>query len=226
MIEPLSRIVPKGLESMSEAHKETDIKSSKELTQSPLQASMETIENTSLESLRAQNAIWLTETDNIKLPETAENDNNETKGLTEEEKQQIKDETGWSDEIINAIGSMKEYEIYKNAGLQEAEINGGKCLIRSDIDWEQKDSMGRTNKERAETGLSPINKDGDTIELHHIGQKSDSPLAELTPDEHRGKENYSVLHDTKKESEIDRVAFNSERSDHWKTRVDAGVHNA
>ncbi|MGI6387149.1 MAG: HNH/ENDO VII family nuclease [Desulfomonilia bacterium] len=58
-----------------------------------------------------------------------------------------------------------------------------------------------------------------------LGRKSDGPLAELTPDEHRGKENYSVLHATKKESEIDRRAFNSERIDHWKARANAGVQN-
>lgn len=143
-------------------------------------------------------------------------------GLTEEEKQQIKNESGWSDSIIDAINSMKEYEIYANADLKEVDINDKKCLVRSDIDWDQKDSMGRTNKERAEAGLSPINKAGDTIELHHIGQKSDGCLAELTSDEHRSKENYSVLHDANKESEIDRNLFNNERSEHWQERVKQG----
>lgn len=223
MLELLSTMASKGVETISEAFKETAIKSIKE---SPLQDSMQTIENSSLESLKAQNATQLTETDNIKQNETEGIDNNESKGLTEEEKQQIKNETGWSDEIIDASGSMREYEVYKNAMLQDFEIKGKKCLVRSDISWDQKDSMGRTNKERAEAGLSPINKDGETIELHHIGQKSDGSLAELTPNEHRGKENYSVLHDTQKESEIDRFAFNSERSNHWKERVNAGVQNA
>lgn len=140
-------------------------------------------------------------------------------GLTDEEKAKIKEETGWSDEIIDAIGSWKEYEIYKNAGLVEAEIDGKKCLIRNDIDWDQKDAMGRTNKERAEQGLSPINKDGKAIELHHIGQHADSPLAELTQEEHRGKGNDTILHDKTKESEIDRQAFAGERSDHWAARA-------
>lgn len=140
-------------------------------------------------------------------------------GLTDEEKVKIKEETGWSDEIIDAIGSWKEYEIYKNAGLVEAEIGGKKCLIRNDIDWDQKDAMGRTNKERAEQGLSPINKDGKVIELHHIGQHADSPLAELTQEEHRGKGNDTILHDKTKESEIDRQAFAGERSEHWAARA-------
>ena len=78
-------------------------------------------------------------------------DNAEGKeGLSDEEKEKINKKTGWSDEVIEAIGSMEEYEVYKKAGLREAEINGKKCLIRDDIDWEQKDPMGRANKERAE----------------------------------------------------------------------------
>ena len=150
------------------------------------------------------------------------NENTETKKeLTDEEKQKIKEETGWSDEIVDSISSMKEYEIYKNAGLEEREINGKKCLVRKDIDLEQKDSMGRTNAERMEKGLPPLDKNGRPIELHHIGQKPNSPLAELTTSEHRDKGNDIVLHDKKKESEIDRDKFAEERSEHWKARSEA-----
>lgn len=150
------------------------------------------------------------------------NENGEKKGLSEEEKAKIKELTGWSDEILDAIGSMEEAEIYMKAGLKEVEINGKKCLIREDIDWNQKDEMGRTNKERAEQGLSPITKDGKTVELHHIGQHADSPLAELTTEEHRGKGNDTVLHNKTKESEIDRRAFANERSSHWEARAQEG----
>ena len=145
------------------------------------------------------------------------------KELSDEEKQRIKEETGWSDEIIDAISSMEEYEIYKKADLEEKEINGKKCLVRKDIDLEQKDSMGRTNSERMEKGLPPLDKNGRPIELHHIGQKSDSPLAELTTSEHRGKGNDTVLHDKKKESEIDRDKFAEERSEHWKNRSEVKI---
>ena len=154
--------------------------------------------------------------DSVKETET---DENVKEGLTDEEKTKIKEETGWSDEIVDAIGSWKEYEIYKNANLIESEIDGKKCLIRNNINCNQKDEMGRTNKERAEQGLSPINKDGKVIELHHIGQHSNSPLAELTQEEHRGKGNDGILHDKTKESEINRQAFAEERSNHWSARA-------
>lgn len=138
--------------------------------------------------------------------------------ITNEQKSMIKKETNWSDKIVNNLNSIEEFKVYKKAGLNEAEIDGKECLIRSDINWEQKDVMGRTNIERSEQGLSPINKDGKVIELHHIGQHSDSPLAELTPEEHRGKGNDTILHNKTKESEIDRQAFAIERNAHWQAR--------
>ncbi|NQX62596.1 hypothetical protein HQN88_27375 [Paenibacillus qinlingensis] len=149
----------------------------------------------------------------------SENTTEVKKGLSDEEKTKIKKETDWSDKIIDAMGSIEEYEIYKKAGLQEAEIDGKKCLIRTDIDMDQKDEFGRTNKERMENGQSPISKNGETVELHHIGQKSDSPLAELTTKEHRGVGNDTILHDKQKESEIDRNEFKKVREIHWESRA-------
>ena len=66
--------------------------------------------------------------ENLEANKEGTNDSNEAvkDGLSDEEKAKIKEETGWSDEIIDAIGSWKEYEIYKNAGLVEAEIGGKK----------------------------------------------------------------------------------------------------
>ncbi len=142
----------------------------------------------------------------------------DTSPLSDEEKTKIKEETGWSDEIIDSIATMEEYEIYKEAGLEEKIINDKPCLVQNDINPEQKDEFGRTNKERMEQGLAPLDKNGKPIELHHIGQKPDSPLAELTQEEHRGKGHDSVLHDKNKDTEIDRTAFSKEKADHWNTR--------
>lgn len=138
-----------------------------------------------------------------------------TRELTDAEKGKIQEVTDWSDEIVNSIHSPEEAEIYINANLKEMEINGENCLIRNDINMEQKDELGRTNKERMENGIPPLTKNGETVELHHIGQKSDGPLAELTTQEHRGKGNDTILHDKQKESEINRNEFMKEREDHW-----------
>lgn len=176
------------------------------------------IKSMSPEQLREQMEKNLSE--NVSNSSTEADEGTKAKeGLTDEQKQRIKEETGWSNKIIDAISSWQEYEIYKNAGLVESEIGGKKCLIRNDIDWTQKDAFGRTNKERTEQGLSPINKDGKPIELHHIGQHADSPLAELTQEEHRGKGNDGILHNKNIESEINRTAFANERSQHWQARV-------
>lgn len=194
-----------------------DIKTSGDAVMSKL----EDIKNLTLEQLEEKMNEAIDDQISENTSETDEAEEN-PEGLTDEEKAKIKEETGWSDEIIDAIGSMEEYEIYKKAELVEAEINGKKCLIHTDIDWDQKDAMGRTNRERAEQGLSPINKDGKVIELHHIGQHSDSPLAELTTEEHRGKGNDTILHNKTKESEIDRQVFAKERNDHWEARASEG----
>jgi hypothetical protein len=117
---------------------------------------------------------------------------------------------------------MEEYELYKEAGLVYAEIDGKPCLINPNIDMDQKDEHGRTNKELMENGLAPLDKDGKPIELHHIGQKPDSPLAELTQEQHRGKGNDEVLHDKSGDSQIDRGEFQKERSAHWESRAEQG----
>lgn len=138
--------------------------------------------------------------------------------LKEADKVKLREETGWSNEIIDSTKSLEEAEIYRKADLKEEAIDGKTCLVRQDIDMEQKDEFGRTNKERMANGNPPLTESGETVELHHIGQKQNSPLAELTTQEHRGKGNDTVLHDKQKESEIDRTAFAKERKQHWESR--------
>lgn len=159
---------------------------------------------------------------------TDENENVEgQEGLTQEEKELIKEETGWSDEIVDAIQSMEEYRIYKDAGLVEGEVNGKKCLMRTDIDWNQKDQFGQTNRERVADGYAPLDKTGKPIQLHHIGQHADSPLAELTFTEHRTGGNDTILHDKTKKTEVHGEGNNwdNERQDYWKNRQPDGGEN-
>ena len=113
--------------------------------------------------------------------------------------------------------TIEERKIYDEANLEQGEVNGKETLERTDIDYDEKDDLGRTNLERMDEGLAPL-KDGKPIELHHIGQEMDSPIAELTKEEHMQNGNDTILHDKQKESTIDRNEFKKEREEHWKER--------
>ncbi len=205
----------------------TDIESNGALTvESP---DIPFIERTSRIVLLEQCSLKSSLTNNVN--EAAETNTDETKseGLTDEEKAKIKEETGWSDEIIDCIQNMKQYEILKNAGLREVEINGRRCLIRENIDLDYTDEDGISNRERMARGLPPLDsKTGKPIELHHLGQKANSPLVELTEEEHRtgeyedGKKNQSLWHDNSIDSEVhcDGNNWNQERKAYWKERAE------
>jgi hypothetical protein len=115
--------------------------------------------------------------------------------------------------------AAEEAAHYDKIGLRAKEVNGRECLVRDDINWEQQDAYGQTNKERAAQGLAPLDSAGRPYELHHVEQKSDGMLAELTRDEHRGAGIDRILHDPTKTSEIDRAEFDKIRADHWRARA-------
>lgn len=186
------------------------------------------IERTSRAALMEQCSLKVSETESSEETDSLEGTETKNEGLTEEEKVKIKEETGWSDEIIENIKNMKQYEILKNAGLKEVEINGRKCLIKENIDLDYTDEDGISNRERMKRGLAPLDsKTGKPIELHHLGQKADSPLVELTEEEHRtgeyedGKKNQSLWHDNTVETEVHGEGNNwdQERKAHWKARA-------
>lgn len=122
------------------------------------------------------------------------------------------------DEALKDV-SPEERKIYEEAGLEKGEINEREALQRTDIDPDARDQFGQTNLDRMKDGLPPL-VDGEPIELHHIGQKMNSPLAELKPDEHRGKGNDGILHEKGKETEIDRTEFSKERKEYWMSRAE------
>lgn len=144
-------------------------------------------------------------------------------------RQQLQQKTGWSAAIVNAIQSEKEAAIYLSAGLEEALVNGKPALIQPQIDpdylmpeWWIKEYgenwRGWSNRDLMGEGYPPHDKNGDPYELHHIGQLTDSPLAELTWAQHHDGGNYSVLHTLEDYSDIDRGDFEKEKSTHWMAR--------
>lgn len=138
--------------------------------------------------------------------------------LTDDDRLKIMEETGWSKDLISSFRWKEEVEVYKDQNLSEKQVDGRQVLQRGDIDPNIKDEQGRTNKERMENGKAPI-VDGKPVELHHIGQRQDSPFAELTSSVH--KENYRNLHDVPPQpSQIDRKSFAKEKADYWKKRAE------
>ena len=187
------------------------------------------IESSKVEDMKPNSEISMSDCenfwDNIFADNSEGNDTRNGEGLSQEEKDIVKKETGWSDKIIDSIHSMDEYRIYKDANLSEGVVNGKECLIRSDIDLDQSDQYGTSNRERMSEGLAPLDKDGKPIQLHHIGQHKDSPLAELTFEEHRVGGNDKILHDKAKVSEIHGEGSNwdGERQSYLKNRgLDGG----
>lgn len=149
------------------------------------------------------------------------------------EKAQLKLRTGWSARIVDSIDSMAEAQIYMKAGLHEAVVGGRPALVRSDIDWSAFNCRAEwlkrkladwsrwkdyNNADLIGEGYPPRDVNGDSYELHHIGQHQDSPFAELTWAEHMGDGNNTILHHAGKESEIDRQQFEHEKSQYWQAR--------
>lgn len=224
-----------GLESLSKEMDPTlldQIKSSKDLTDEQLNSPVggelgntrdiaSDIKNQGMPSMEELNRP-LTSTEVI-----------ESSGLSLEDRILLKEETGWSDEVIDAIRSREEAHVYTEAGLIDVKGN----LERTDIDWDAKipqeiiDRMrslygdeiadkwnGKSNMDLIREGKAPYGSDNKRINLHHIGQKTNSPLAELTDTEH--KSNDSILHDKLKPSEIERPVFKQERVAYWQNRYE------
>lgn len=78
--------------------------------------------------------------------------------------------------------------------------------------------LGPVSMANMRSGKAPKGIDGEPMELHHLQQKEDGILIELTKTEH--KENSKALHSYKKESEIDRVGFAKFKKKYWKARAE------
>ena len=143
--------------------------------------------------------------------------------LSDADRAELKEETGWSDEVVDSIDTSEQAEIYKNADLHEDNINGRECLVK-EIDYDYVDEKtGMTNRELMAKGRSPYDaKTGEKIELHHMGQEYDAPFAELTENSEHGDGNHSILHPKTEGSwrndKTLEAQYNKEKREHWKTR--------
>lgn len=159
----------------------------------------------------------------------AAEDKEDTDDVDPEVRAEIEEKSEYSSEINDSISSVEELEVYQNAGLKEDKVNGRTCLVREDIDYDYVEpKTGLTNRQLMERGRAPYDvKSGDRIELHHIGQDPEAPLAELTENSEHG-EYTSVLHKSEEESwrkddpKRNNHYNNVERPKHWTERAKGG----
>lgn len=121
------------------------------------------------------------------------------------------------DEAMDKV-SNGEKKLYSELPLEVGATDDREALHRTDIDFLGLDQNEKCNLDTMQEG-SPPQLNGESVELHHIGQSMDAPLAELTPEEHRGKGNFSILHNLTKDSEIDRATFDKEKNHYWRVRA-------
>jgi len=135
------------------------------------------------------------------------------------EKNRINKQSKYCSDVNQYITTTKELEVYQNEKLEEAKVNDRIVLQDNHIDLNRKDTKDRTNLERMQKGLAPLDEDRRPYNLHHIGQKSDSPLAELKDGVH--KENDAILHDKTIPTEVHGgdINWDRERANHWKKRA-------
>lgn len=115
-------------------------------------------------------------------------------GLTMNQVAIIQKESRYPVEVIARFNSMEQYEICKSAGLTAKMVNGKTALVRQ-IDLNYVDELtGKTNLQLMQEGYAPYDATGQKYQLHHIGQRNDSPLAILTQAEHTGSGNNKIWH--------------------------------
>ncbi|QPP08738.1 type IV secretion protein Rhs [Streptomyces bathyalis] len=114
------------------------------------------------------------------------------------------------------------------------EYNGQRIYQRDDLinpDYVSPlDKYGRDNMKRMTQGLAPMGPDDKPVNLHHMLQTQDGPIAEVTQSMHlsqgdyAGSDSYNTLHwkaGSKIPSGIDRDAFADWKKDYWKDRARA-----
>ena len=84
---------------------------------------------------------------------------------------------------IHQICESGECEALLDADLIPQLINGATALIKSNIELDTLDELGRTNLQRMQLGLAPYDASGEEYELHQIGQGEDGTIVVLTHEE-------------------------------------------
>lgn len=150
--------------------------------------------------------------------------------IIDEQRTLIEKYSPYSDTINQNIGSYEELRFYCSIGLIEANVTR-RSLIRNVNLNLYISSKGKNNLDLMLGGNPPyaFDKEDGIIVLHHIGQKEDSPFAELTYDEHMSHGNNKKLHQSVRDSwrntpEAEKL-FDKERSLYWQMRAREEIQN-
>jgi len=110
---------------------------------------------------------------------------------------------------------------------EPVEFSGNKVYQRNDLfdpqqvsSWKEKgQTVTGTNVERMASGRAPIGTDGKSVNLHHMTQSQNGPIAEVTQSFHQ--ENSSVIHinPNTTPSGINRPVFDKWKSQYWQQRA-------
>jgi hypothetical protein len=99
-------------------------------------------------------------------------------------------------------------------------FQGSKAYQRNDlIDPMRTDPTGVTSLERMQAGQAPIGPDGYPLNLHHMLQTQEGPIAEVTQTFHQLYSSIIHINPPSVASGIDRAAFRAWREAYWIQRV-------
>ncbi|MDS1514488.1 contact-dependent inhibition toxin CdiA [Escherichia coli] len=129
-----------------------------------------------------------------------------------------------SDEISSARYFGQERKYWTSEPI---DFNGNKVYQRNDLfdpykvsSWKDKGkTVTGTNIERMASGRAPIGVDGKSVNLHHMTQNQNGPIAEVTQSFHQ--ENSAVIHINPNTipSGINRPVFDKWKEQYWRQRA-------
>ena len=100
---------------------------------------------------------------------------------------------------------------------KKAKYDGSTIYQRDDlIDINLIDKRGRTNLQRMKKGIAPLDKDGNSINLHHLIQMNEGTLAEVSASLHSSKTGILHINGNKIQSGINRKEFANYTKRYWR----------
>ena len=122
----------------------------------------------------------------------------------------------FSDTVRQFIRTMEELDYYLNNKYREMNWYGNPVLtIPVDLDY-YSEVHKATNRELIVAGESPVVPGLDVkYDLHHIGQRKNSPLCIIPSNIHNGPTTYSIFHSGASEEDVHTAAFALQRKKFW-----------